>query len=168
MSVEVTIRRATPDDARELAGLRYEFRTSLRPPAESSESFLQRCTAWMQERLAGPSWLCWVAESGGAIVGHVWLDIMEKIPNPGPEDELHGYITNAYVQDALRNQGIGGRLLEAALTYCREKRVDSVILWPTERSRPLYERHGFAEAENVMLAVTGQGQGLRMEHRTAG
>jgi GNAT superfamily N-acetyltransferase len=109
----------------------------------------------MQDRLANTSWLCWVAEAGGAIVGHAWLDIMEKIPNPGPEDELHGYITNVYVQDAQRNRGIGAALLEAALNYCRENHVDSVILWPTDKSRPLYARHGFEQAKNVMLAVTG-------------
>ena len=154
-SVDIAIRRATPADAARLARLRYEFRTSLRPPAESMESFVPRCTAWMQDRLSSSSWLCWVAESAGAIVGHVWLGIIEKIPNPGPENELHGYITNAYVQDGLRNQGIGARLLDAALSYCKAYGVDSVILWPTERSRSLYERYGFTRAENVMLAVTG-------------
>src|SRR5262245_52587001 len=126
-SSEVVVRRATRVDAAELARLRYEFRTSLRPPAEAHESFLVRCTSWMQERLENSSWLCWVAEADGALVGHAWLDIMEKIPNPGPEDELHGYITNVYVQDEQRNQGIGARLLEAALNYCKENRVDSVI-----------------------------------------
>jgi GNAT superfamily N-acetyltransferase len=153
--VDIVIRRATPADAAQLARLRYEFRTSLRRAAQSLESFIPRCTAWMLERLASSTWLCWVAESGGAIVGHAWLDIIEKIPNPGPEDELHAYITNVYVRDELRNQGIGARLLDAALSYCKANRVDSVILWPTERSRSLYERHGFARADNVMLAVTG-------------
>jgi GNAT superfamily N-acetyltransferase len=150
------VRRATSADAARLAELRYEFRTSLRPPAEARAQFLERCTRWMQERLSGPSWRCWVAEAKGTIIGHVWLDIMEKIPNPGPEDELHGYITNLYVQDALRNQGIGAQLLEAALEHCRGNRIDSVILWPTKRSRSLYQRHGFAQAENVMLLVTGR------------
>jgi GNAT superfamily N-acetyltransferase len=151
----VTIRRATASDAASLADLRYEFRTSLRSPAEARAAFVERCTEWMQQRLADSTWLCWVAEDGAALVGHVWLDIMEKIPNPGPEDELHGYITNLYVQDAMRNQGIGAQLLEAALAHCRGNRVDSVILWPTERSRPLYQRHGFEAADGVMITVTG-------------
>ena len=159
----VTIRRATVGDAARLADLRYEFRTSLRPPAETREAFLDRCTAWMQQRLADSSWLCWVAEADGVLVGHIWLDIMEKIPNPGPEDELHGYITNLYVQDARRNQGIGAQLLESALGYCRGNRVDSVILWPTARSRPLYARHGFDAADGVMITVTGANA-----HRLAG
>src|SRR6185369_12694591 len=107
----VTIRRATASDAARLADLRYEFRTSLRSPAEARAAFVERCTEWMQQRLADSSWLCWVADDGAALVGHVWLDIMEKIPNPGPEDELHGYITNLYVQDSMRNQGIGAQLL---------------------------------------------------------
>ncbi len=151
----VSIRRAAPADAATLAELRYEFRTGLRPAAETKEHFLERCTAWMRDRLSGERWKCWIAELDGAAVGHIWFDFIEKIPNPGPEDELHGYITNLYVQDAMRNQGIGAQLLDAALDYCRNNRVDSVILWPTKRSRPLYERHGFEAAENVMLLVTG-------------
>jgi GNAT superfamily N-acetyltransferase len=108
---------------------------------------------------AGPPGRPALAVLGGRISrndrGHAWLNIIEKIPNPGPEDELHAYITNVYVEYGLRNQGVGARLLDAALDYCKASRVDSVILWPTERSRSLYERHGFTRAENVMLAVTG-------------
>jgi GNAT superfamily N-acetyltransferase len=151
----IVIRRAAPADAAELARMRFEFRTSLRPPAEDKLAFLERCTNWMADRLASEIWLCWIALSDSVLVGHLWLGIIEKLPNPGPEDELHGYITNFYVRPAVRKQGIGTQLLETALAYCRTHSIDSVILWPTDASRPLYERHGFAMAERVMLKITG-------------
>jgi GNAT superfamily N-acetyltransferase len=153
------IRRAIPGDAVHLALLRYEFRAALNNPVEDREHFVARCTSWMAERLdEGSTWRCWVAEAGGAIRGHLWLQLIEKIPNPVPERELHGYITNVYVQPAARGEGTGAMLLEAALAHCRAAGVDSVVLWPTERSQPLYARHGFAFPRDLMEAVLDPGR----------
>jgi GNAT superfamily N-acetyltransferase len=115
----------------------------------------------MAERLAPDSaWRCWVAEADGAASGHLWLQLIEKVPNPGPELEVHGYITNVYVSPALRGSGTGQALMEAALAFCRERGVDSVILWPTERSRTLYARHGFVEPRDMMELVLDPGRDL--------
>jgi GNAT superfamily N-acetyltransferase len=155
------IRRAAPADALQLASLRYEFRAALNDPVEEREHFVARCARWMAERLEeGSAWRCWVAEAGGAIRGHLWLQLIEKVPNPVPERELHGYITNVYVQPDARGQGTAARLLEAALAYCRDAGVDSVILWPTEQSQPLYARHGFGFPRDLMEAVLDPGREL--------
>jgi N-acetylglutamate synthase-like GNAT family acetyltransferase len=55
---------------------------------------------------------------------------------------------------------VGAVLLDAALAYCREAGVDSVILWPTERSQGLYARHGFAFPRDLMEAVLDLGRDL--------
>lgn len=155
------IRLAGPGDARELARLRYEFRAALNPPTEAEAEFVERCAGWMGERLeTGSNWRCWVAEEGGVIGGHLWLQLIEKIPNPAPERELHGYITNVYVRPELRGAGVGAGLLEAALAFCGESGVDSVILWPTARSTTLYARHGFAYPTDLMEAVLDSGRDL--------
>ena len=147
------LRAATPADAPELARLRYEFRAAERPAVEPSEEFIARTTAWMRERLVkGTAWHCIVAVRHGAIVGHVWVTLIEKIPNPGRgEPERHAYLTNLYVRPAERG-GTGSALLEAALDWCRGQRVDTVILWPSERSRTLYVRFGF-DASRAILAL---------------
>jgi len=153
------IRPAGPADAAALARLRYEFRSSLNEPTEDEESFVERCRAWMAARLErGTSWRCWIGERDGAISGHLWLQLMEKIPNPAPELEFHGYITNVYVREAARGAGLGAALVETAVAWCREQRVDSLILWPTPRSRALYARHGFVEPEDVMEAILDPGR----------
>ena len=146
-----TIRRATPADAAALAALRYDFRAAVNPPVEGEDVFVQRCAAWMRPRLAadGP-WLCWLLEREGVPAGQIWLQLIEKLPNPAPELELHGYITNVYVAPEARGHGAGEALLETALAHCRSAGVDSVILWPTARSRTLYARHGFAVRDDLM------------------
>jgi len=146
----LTIRRATAADAPALARLRYVFRADLGAPNESEEAFVARCAGWMAARLEGDqAWRCWVAEDAEAIVGTVWVHRFEKMPNPVDEPEHHAYITNLYVHPDRRG-GIGSRLLEAALSWCREAGVDAVLLWPSEKSRSLYERYGFAVRDDVL------------------
>jgi GNAT superfamily N-acetyltransferase len=145
------IRPAVAADAPALARLRYEFRARVEPAVESEAAFVGRCTAWMRERLRPEaSWRCWVAEAGGAIVGCAWLQLIEKLPNPVAEPELHGYISSLYVQPTQRGAGCGSALLAACLRECEAMAVDAVILWPTPRSRSLYARHGFAVRDDLM------------------
>jgi ribosomal protein S18 acetylase RimI-like enzyme len=145
------IRPAIAVDAPALARLRYEFRAGIGPAAESEAAFVERCTAWMVERLRpGASWRCWVAQARGAVVGSAWLQLIEKLPNPVAEPELHGYISSLYVQPADRGAGLGSLLLAACLGECEAQAVDAAILWPTPRSRSLYVRHGFAVHDDLM------------------
>lgn len=156
------MRPAGPEDADALARLRHAFRTELDPPAESEEAFLGRCTRWMAERLADSNrrWRCWVVEDDDAVGGHVWLALLEKVPNPVAEPEAHAYLTNMYVRPGDRGRGWGGRLLRTAVDWCRERRIGSIVLWPTDRSRPLYERFGFRATDRVYelpLGPAGEG-----------
>lgn len=142
--MSLKIRLATEHDAPVLAKLRYAFRSRNKPATEDEAAFIERCTLWMRERLnANSAWRCWLAERDDEPVGHVWIQLIEKIPNPSPESELLAYLTNFYVLEEARGHGIGSQLLTTALEWCRDKQAYAVILWPTERSRPLYLRHGF-------------------------
>lgn len=155
------VRPATSADAPVLAELRYEFRSGLARVAEPKSAFVARCTAWMGQHLAqAGGWRCWVweggergagGEGGGRVDGHLWLQVIEKVPNPVAEPERHAYITNLYVRPAARG-GAGSRLLETALGWCRDNDIDCVILWPTPESRSLYLRHGFAEDHGILAA----------------
>jgi GNAT superfamily N-acetyltransferase len=152
------IRPATPADAPALAGLRYEFRTAIATPHEPRAAFLARCSGWMEQRIreTESGWRCWLATDGDDPAGNVWIYNLPKIPNPVAEPEAHAYITNLYVRQALRGHGVGGRLLGAALDWCRAQPIDSVILWPTPESRSLYSRHGFERGDDIMqLSLRG-------------
>ncbi|HSE16384.1 MAG TPA: GNAT family N-acetyltransferase [Pyrinomonadaceae bacterium] len=147
----VEIRLATESDAMLLAKLRYEFRASFHDVIEQDASFVDRCSAWMQERLrADTHWKCWIAECGQTAVGNVWAQLVEKIPNPIAEPEQYVYVTNFYLRAEHRGQGIGSKLFCAVLDWRRSQSVHTVILWPTERSKSFYSRHGFSMADNIM------------------
>jgi GNAT superfamily N-acetyltransferase len=153
------IRRATPDDAELLAQFRFAFRSEHRPPTERASDFITRCAAWMRERLAADShWRAWILIVDDTPVGNVWLQLVEKIPNPSAgEPELHAYISNFFVVPEYRNRGGGAQLMEAALAECRVQNVDNIFLWPTEESLSLYERFGFGVSESVLVRASEVG-----------
>lgn len=162
MSDPPRIRLAIPADARALAELRWDFRVAeAGGAAESRDEFMSRCGTWIEERLSQDSaWHCWVAEVEGAVAGNLWLQVIEKIPNPVPEPESHVYVTNVYVAPAHRGAGIGEALVRAAMEFAREISADSAILWPTDRSRSLYQRFGFALPTDLLQAVVTPGRDL--------
>lgn len=157
---EIDVRAATADDAAALARLRFAFRSEYQQILESEAEFVGRCEPWMRDRLTRETgWRAWVAvrREAGTLAGTLWLQVIEKLPNPGAETELHAYITSVFIHPDIRNSGVGSRLIEAALASCRALKVDTVFLWPSSRSRPLYTRHGFAQPEDMLsqrLAAT--------------
>ena len=157
MAVEfanVMVRSATPDDAALLARLRFDLRASLHELREDESEFIARCTRWMSERLNNDGrWRCWIAEREGTVIGGVWVQLIEKIPNPIAAPECYVYLTNFFVQPEHRRAGVGAQLLDAALSWSKSNNAELVLLWPTERSKTLYVRHGFVPADDFMELV---------------
>ena len=152
-SAQHVVRVAKPSDADALAQLRYALRASTGRATEPQTDFINRCSVWMKNHLQSPAWQCWVAQIDGRVIGAVWLQLVEKIPNPRSEAEHHAYITNFFIQQEARGRGIGSQLLRTALDWCQAREVHAVILWPTERSRSLYERFGFAVRDDIMELI---------------
>jgi GNAT superfamily N-acetyltransferase len=148
----VRIRLARGGDSHALAELRYRFRTETESVAETKSRFLRRCTSWMTKRFSSGSspWCCWVLDDGKQLLGHVCVELFEKIPNPiDDEPELHAYLTNFYVVPEMRSQGFGEKLLNKAVEWCRTRRADAIILWATHGSKSLYRRCGFVEPRDI-------------------
>ena len=141
------IRPATPEDADELARLRWDFRVEHGTPvARTFEEFASEFRVFVTDALAGGArWRAWVAHADGRLVGCVWLQLVEKVPHPsrGRWERPLAYVTNVYVEPDLRDAGVGARLLDAAMTFAREQRMSEAVVWPTPRSVSFYRRAGF-------------------------
>ena len=147
---EVEVRLASVSDALLLATFRWELRSSFHQVTEDNAAFVERCASWMQERLRSSRWKCWIADWRKTPVGSVWTQLVEKIPNPISEPEYYVYLTNFYVREQYRDKGIGSMLLSTIVAWSRSNNAESIILWPTERSKPFYLRHGFSTAAELM------------------
>lgn len=95
--------------------------------------------------------IIWLAEVGDRAVGMMNLAVFERMPRLGQPPSRWGYLGNAFVLAAYRNQGIGGKLIDALLDYADDKGFARVVLSPSERSIPFYERAGFGPADTLLL-----------------
>jgi GNAT superfamily N-acetyltransferase len=146
------IRVATSGDWNALAEMRYRFRAEVGSPTETKSRFVRRCTSWMKKAFGVDSsaWHCWVIDDGKQLLGHVCVQLFEKMPNPVNEPEAHAYVTNFYVVPEMRGRGLGRKLLNKALFWCRAQGADAVILWATAESKSLYRRCGLLEPADIL------------------
>jgi GNAT superfamily N-acetyltransferase len=146
----VAVRRATLDDAPALALLRWRFKQEdADGPVQPQHAFTARCEKWLREALAG-DWLAWVADAPEGICGHVFCCRVDKVPGPDRPDSDIGYVTNFYVTPRWRGRGVGRALLAALDQHTRELRMDTLIVWPSDRSVPLYRRVGYRAPDELL------------------
>jgi GNAT superfamily N-acetyltransferase len=94
-------------------------------------------------------WRCWVIDDGKQLLGHVCVQLFEKMPNPVNEPEAHAYLTNFYVVPEMRGRELGRKLLNKAVSWCRAQGADAVVLWATDKSKSLYRRCGLVESTDI-------------------
>jgi GNAT superfamily N-acetyltransferase len=49
-----------------------------------------------------------------------------------------------------RNQGVGGALMEVIKNWSKEQNLEALLVGPSERSIPFYERSGFKHETDIM------------------
>jgi GNAT superfamily N-acetyltransferase len=85
----------------------------------------------------------WIATLNGRVEGSITIDGIHV------EDE-GAHLRWFIMSDALRGRGVGRRLIDAAIDFCRNKRYKQVYLWTFEglnAARHLYEKVGFELVE---------------------
>jgi GNAT superfamily N-acetyltransferase len=142
------IRRATDDDVVAIALLRRQW-TEEEQGGLGDPGFEERFAVWYAAE--APRRVTWLAEAGGEPVGMMNLVLFERMPRPGRAPMRWGYLSNAFVLKAHRDLGIGRRLLDALLAYAVEHDFVRVVLSPSDRAVPFYERAGFGPADTLML-----------------
>jgi GNAT superfamily N-acetyltransferase len=85
----------------------------------------------------------WIALVGGRVEGSLAID--------GIHAETEGaHLRWFIVSDALRGRGAGGRLIDGAIAFCRNRGYERIFLWTFEgldAARHLYEKAGFRLVE---------------------
>jgi GNAT superfamily N-acetyltransferase len=143
----IVIRLAAAADVPALAELR-RLSALEQSPERDDEDFEERFASWYERESSRR--LTWLAEGDGAAAGMMNVVIFERMPRPGPDPGRWGYLANAYVRPAYRNQGVGTRLVEAILSYADAAGLARVVLSPSQRSIPFYRRAGFGPADALL------------------
>ncbi len=145
----VTVRRAGIDDAAALARLRWLWRTVERAEyGLSAPEFETAFRAWWRSHQ--DSHIAFIAQSEGETVGMAWLAVFERIPQPRDFRRLAGNVQSVFVLDEYRNRGIGNALVDSVIAEARERHVGYLIVHPSRRAYPLYERLGFSPTTRLL------------------
>lgn len=103
----------------------------------------QRSFEWWENDvnniLQNPNANRFLAWAGGLTVGMVGVIVRDDNPTISE-------IGSMYVSSDFQGQGVGGRLLEAAVDFSKQRGAESTSLWVHERNRTaieFYETYGF-------------------------
>jgi GNAT superfamily N-acetyltransferase len=142
------IRMAEPADVPALAALRRGW-TAENGDDAADEGFEARFADWYESEFARR--ISWLAEVSARPVGMMNLAVFERMPVPGRDAGTWGYLANAFVLRPYRSQGIGGLLLSALLAYADGRGYVRVVLRPSDRSIPFYNRAGFTSGDGFLV-----------------
>lgn len=150
---EVTIRRASADDALVVAALHLQFARELGMPSEPG--YLDRFVdAWLAERPDRPTW---IAESRGEHAGILETRRIRALPWPGRKDVSWLHVGGLFVTPGCRDRGVGRALTEAMIEWARSTDVKWIRLKaPDEQAQEFYERLGFTSPGRLMEFDMGE------------
>lgn len=142
MTAPVTVRFATPEDAATVGALLHDFNTEFESPTPGAAFFGER----FAEQLRRDDVLVVLAEDAGEAVAFAFLTLRPTPYYRGPLAQLE----ELYVRPALRDEGIGTRVLTAAIDEVRRRGAGEMHINVDEidhDTRRFYERHGFVNIE---------------------
>jgi GNAT superfamily N-acetyltransferase len=121
--------------------------------AAMSEAF----EPWVRERLADGRYVGVFLEedaSPGPVViaaaGIFFMDFPPHWMDPSPE---RAYLLNFYTAAEARGRGLATELLGRCVEECRRRKVKVVTLHASKFGRPVYERFGFSQHNEMVLRL---------------
>jgi GNAT superfamily N-acetyltransferase len=151
MNIEYRI--ATSADLPQMADLRWRLKVDDKPVSDRGvyerfiADFVRICEAeWPPNEIVH-----WIAADGMRVVAVMSIVFVRKLPSPGNLRSRWGYVTNSYVLPEARNAGVGRRLLMAIKDWASAEDLELLVVWPSERAYPFYERAGFSRDPDPLV-----------------
>lgn len=148
------IRIATADDAARITAQRHSMFTDNDIASEATLDAMDRnFELWVRERLADGRYVGLLLEQDGqclAAAGIFYADFPPHFLDPEP---LRPYLLNFYTSPEARGQGYAKLLLQAAVDHCRARGAKAVSLHASKFGKPIYERFGFTQNNEMLLRL---------------
>lgn len=150
-----TIRRASTDDLTTLVehrcGMFYDM--GYRDHA-AMDTMALKFRPWLLQQMDAGEYLAWLAVApDGSIAAGTGLWLMDWPPHMIGTGVRRGNILNVYTAQEFRRRGLARQLMEVAIHWCRENRVDTVILHASPDGRKLYESMGFTSTNEMRVRL---------------
>jgi len=147
---DVTVRTAKPGELGIVASQHMDFYMKEYDLDSSFEYYLfEGMARFLKNREAGKGGL-WVADHNGTVVGSIAID---------HEDDGTAKLRWLLVHPEFRGMGIGRRLMDEAMEFCRLNLYKRIFLWTfseLREARHLYEMYGFSPTEEAKHVIWGR------------
>jgi len=150
---EYVVRRAGVADAPLIARQRaLMFRDMGSISADESELLRKAAEPWLAGLLSHGNYIGWFVMHGDSVVAGGGILVWELGPYPGCyRVGRWGHIVNLYTEPVHRRRGLGRRLMNTMLDWCKATGMDHVTLSASDEGRPLYESLGFVPTTDMKL-----------------
>lgn len=151
MSLENRI--ANSADLPQIADLRWRLRVDDAPTLDPSsyDRFIADFIRISEAEWRPSEIVHWIAADEGRVLAIMSLIIVRKLPSPEELRGRWGYISNSYALPEVRNAGVGQRLLTAIKDWASSEDLELLVVWPSERAYPFYERAGFSRYPDPLV-----------------
>jgi GNAT superfamily N-acetyltransferase len=131
------VRVAGERDLAVVAALRAQWT----PGAGPDDDFEEQLAEWLAAE--GDRRTVWLAFLDDEPAGLASLFEYRRMPRPGRMSSAWGYVSNMFVREDARGRGVGSALLSALVEAADARGYARLVLSPTLRAVPFYERAGF-------------------------
>jgi GNAT superfamily N-acetyltransferase len=147
-----TLRRATIDDAALITEHRHLMFAAM---DITTDDRLREMDAtffpWVRAQLADGTYVGLFLEEDGAVLSAGGVYFMEFPPGWMDTQPVRAYLLNFYTAPEARGRGYAKQILEAAVAESRARGTRVITLHASRFGRPIYERFGFTESNEMML-----------------
>jgi GNAT superfamily N-acetyltransferase len=152
---QVTIREGTFED---LETILHQRRMMFYDMGNRDEAALSAMLAtsrpFFASRLRDGMYHAWLAEDASKhVVAGGGLMIFDYHSSPRDPFPRRAMVVNMYTEPAYRRQGIARKLVEIMIDWCRKEGFGSVWLHASDDGRPLYEKLGFRQTNEMRLML---------------
>ena len=168
MTLDLTLRPATPDDATTISALAIQVfldtyaADGVRPDL-AREALREYAAEAFDARLREPQRRFVLAERGTALLGFAEVSLAAQ---PAPVGGVNGAeLIRLYVQPAAQGSGLGRQLIRAAEALALEAGLAALWLtaWDgTRRALGFYAREGYADVGATCYSFEGHSYGTRV------
>ncbi|WP_339057000.1 GNAT family N-acetyltransferase [Candidatus Regiella endosymbiont of Tuberolachnus salignus] len=148
----IVIRQAKASDINALAELRWRLCTNDLPDDTiKKRKFIEEFCTTLPNIENNDNCIHFVAEYDYKIISVLSVIKVTKIPSPNDPYHQYGYLTNVYTLPKFRNKGIGSALLDKVKNDLEIQKLELLIVWPSNKSFPFYQRNGFCRQPDPLV-----------------
>jgi GNAT superfamily N-acetyltransferase len=149
-----TLRRATEADAALITAHRHSMFTDNQFAAEERlDAMDANFLPWVRERLVDGRYVGLLLEEDGVALASAGIHFNDFPPHFLHPEQGRAYLLNFYTAAEARGRGFAKQLLAACIAECRDRGSKVVVLHASRFGRPIYEKFGFTQTNEMMLKL---------------